>query len=145
MNLHGKDIKIFAGNSNKDVAYRMAKELGLPVGKSDVVTFSDGEISCSIFESVRGFLISSKVPGSGPPDFCPKQWLLFQLLDSVAGLIFLTGAADGHGSVRHILGDGGTGRRIGAVPNPHRGDEVGIAADKGLIPYGCLLYTSRCV
>ena len=54
MNLHGKDIKIFAGNSNKDVAYRMAKELGLPVGKSDVVTFSDGEISCSIFESVRG-------------------------------------------------------------------------------------------
>ncbi len=54
MNLHGKDIKIFAGNSNKDVAYRMAKELGLPVGKSDVVTFSDGEISCSIYESVRG-------------------------------------------------------------------------------------------
>ena len=54
MNLHGKDIKIFASNSNKDVAYRMAKELGLPVGKSDVVTFSDGEISCSIFESVRG-------------------------------------------------------------------------------------------
>ena len=54
MNFHGKDIKIFAGNSNKDVAYRMAKELGLPVGKSDVVTFSDGEISCSIFESVRG-------------------------------------------------------------------------------------------
>ncbi|MBC8570563.1 ribose-phosphate pyrophosphokinase [Zongyangia hominis] len=54
MNLHGKDIKIFSGNSNKEVAYRMAKELGLPVGKSDVVTFSDGEISCSIFESVRG-------------------------------------------------------------------------------------------
>ncbi len=54
MNLHGKDIKIFAANSNKKVAEHIAKELGLPMGKSDVITFSDGEISVSINESVRG-------------------------------------------------------------------------------------------
>lgn len=54
MNLHGKDIKIFSANSNPNVAESIAKELGLPMGKSEVVTFSDGEIAVSIKESVRG-------------------------------------------------------------------------------------------
>jgi ribose-phosphate pyrophosphokinase len=54
MNVHGKDIKIFTANSNKAVAADIAKDLGLPVGASEVVTFSDGEISVSIKESVRG-------------------------------------------------------------------------------------------
>jgi ribose-phosphate pyrophosphokinase len=54
MNLHGKDIKIFTANSNKPVAQDIAKDLGLPMGASEVVTFSDGEISVSIKESVRG-------------------------------------------------------------------------------------------
>lgn len=54
MNLHGKDIKIFTANSNKPVANDIAKDLGLPMGESEVVTFSDGEISVSIKESVRG-------------------------------------------------------------------------------------------
>ena len=54
MNLHGKDIKIFTANSNPNVAAQIAKELGLPLGQSEVVTFSDGEISVSIKESIRG-------------------------------------------------------------------------------------------
>ena len=54
MSLHGKDIKIFAGNGSKKVASQIAKEMGLPLGASEVVTFSDGEISVSIKESVRG-------------------------------------------------------------------------------------------
>ena len=54
MNLHGKDIKIFAANSIPDVAAQIAARLGLPMGKSEVTTFSDGEISVSIQESVRG-------------------------------------------------------------------------------------------
>lgn len=54
MNLHGKDIKIFTANSNPKVAEDIANVLGLPVGKSEVKTFSDGEISVSIKESVRG-------------------------------------------------------------------------------------------
>lgn len=54
MNLHGKDIKIFTANANKQVGEDIAKELGLPMGASDVITFSDGEISVSIKESVRG-------------------------------------------------------------------------------------------
>ena len=54
MNLHGKDIKIFTANSNPQVADDIAKALGLPLGQSEVVTFSDGEVSVSIKESVRG-------------------------------------------------------------------------------------------
>lgn len=54
MNIHGKDIKIFAGNSNIELATSIAECLGLPLGKADVGMFSDGEISVSIHESVRG-------------------------------------------------------------------------------------------
>ncbi len=54
MNLHGKDIKIFTANSNPNVANEIAKTLGMPIGESEVVTFSDGEVSVSIKESVRG-------------------------------------------------------------------------------------------
>ena len=62
MNIHGKDIKIFAGNSIPKVAGEMAEYLGLPMGKCEVKTFSDGETSVSIQETVRGsdvFLIQS--------------------------------------------------------------------------------------
>ena len=54
MNFHGKDIKIFTCNSNKSVAKQIADSLGIPVGKSEVTSFSDGEIAVSLHESVRG-------------------------------------------------------------------------------------------
>jgi len=54
MNLHGRDIKIFTANANPKLAREMSEYLGLPLGKSEVGTFSDGEISVSIYESVRG-------------------------------------------------------------------------------------------
>ena len=54
MNYHGKDIKIFSGNSNPALVEGICKTLGLPLGKSEVTCFADGEISVSIKESVRG-------------------------------------------------------------------------------------------
>lgn len=62
MNLHGKDIRIFSGNSNPTLAKSIAAGLGLDVGRAHVQTFSDGEISVSLQESVRGsdaFVIQS--------------------------------------------------------------------------------------
>ncbi|MBS6546519.1 MAG: ribose-phosphate pyrophosphokinase [Butyricicoccus pullicaecorum] len=59
---HGKNIKIFAGNSHPALAMQIASALGLPLGKATVSHFSDGEISVSISETVRGsdvFLIQS--------------------------------------------------------------------------------------
>jgi ribose-phosphate pyrophosphokinase len=60
--VHGKDIKIFSGNSNKEVARNIARGIGLYLSKSEISTFSDGEISISIGESVRGsdaFIVQS--------------------------------------------------------------------------------------
>lgn len=54
MNLHGKDIRIFSGNSTPGVADGISTALGLPLGHAEVHQFSDGESSVSIFESVRG-------------------------------------------------------------------------------------------
>ncbi len=62
MNFHGKDIKIFTCNSNRPVAEQIAQTLGLPVGKSEVTHFSDGEVAVSLHESVRGsecFIVQS--------------------------------------------------------------------------------------
>ncbi|MBR4893161.1 MAG: ribose-phosphate pyrophosphokinase [Clostridia bacterium] len=51
---HGKDIKIFSGNSNPELAKAIANILGLEVGQATVTKFSDGEISVNIYETVRG-------------------------------------------------------------------------------------------
>jgi ribose-phosphate pyrophosphokinase len=51
---HGKGIKIFTGNSHPGLAKEIADILGIPVGNSRVGTFSDGEISVDINETVRG-------------------------------------------------------------------------------------------
>ena len=51
---HGTEIKIFAGNSNKKLAEAIAKELNMTLGDAEVGTFSDGEISVHIGETVRG-------------------------------------------------------------------------------------------
>lgn len=62
MNISGSEIKIFAGNSNKPLAEKIAKSLGGSLGNSVVTQFSDGEISVNINETVRGvdaFIIQS--------------------------------------------------------------------------------------
>ena len=51
---HGKDIKIFSGNSNRPLAEAICKELGTVLGNAEVGAFSDGENFVSIYETVRG-------------------------------------------------------------------------------------------
>ncbi len=62
MNLHGKDIKIFTGNSNRALINEIAEKIGIPVGIASVGSFSDGETAVNIGEVVRGsdvFIIQS--------------------------------------------------------------------------------------
>ncbi len=59
---HGKDVKIFACNSNHQLAEKIAANLGMKLGDSNVGMFSDGEIAININEMVRGsdvFVIQS--------------------------------------------------------------------------------------
>ena len=56
------NLKIFALNSNKPLAQKVAAAVGVPLGKISVDRFSDGEIRINIEESVRGdevFLVQS--------------------------------------------------------------------------------------
>ena len=59
---HGTEIKLFSGNSNRPLAEAIAKELDMELSVVDVGTFSDGEISVHLGETVRGrdvFIIQS--------------------------------------------------------------------------------------
>ena len=59
---HGKDIKLFTGNSNPALAEEICKLIGTKLGEAEVKSFADGEASVSLYESVRGsdvFLINS--------------------------------------------------------------------------------------
>lgn len=55
-------IKLFALNSNQELAQKIAAEMGVPLCDASVKHFSDGEIQININESVRGndvFIIQS--------------------------------------------------------------------------------------
>ena len=59
---HGKDIKLFTGNSNPALAEEICKLIGTKLGEAEVRSFSDGEASVSLYESVRGsdvFVVNS--------------------------------------------------------------------------------------
>ena len=59
---HGKDIKLFAGNSNRALAQEICQNLNTKLGDSEVGRFAAGECYASLYESVRGsdvFVIQS--------------------------------------------------------------------------------------
>jgi ribose-phosphate pyrophosphokinase len=59
------EVKIFSGSSNTVLAESIAKHFGVPLGKSSLSRFSDGEFQPSFEESVRGcdvFIIQSTFP-----------------------------------------------------------------------------------
>ena len=59
---HGNSIEILAGNSNRPLAEAVAAELKIPLSNAEVSKFSDGEISVTLPQTVRGkdvFIIQS--------------------------------------------------------------------------------------
>ena len=59
---HGNSIEVSAGNSNRPLAEAVAAELGIPLSNAEVGKFSDGEISITLPQTVRGrdvFIIQS--------------------------------------------------------------------------------------
>ena len=64
--LLGKKIKIFALDSNPELAKEIADELGVELGECEVKRFADGEINIQIKETVRGHDIFVVQPTSSP-------------------------------------------------------------------------------
>ena len=59
---HGKEIKVFTGNSNPALAEHICSELFRNLGNANVTHFADGECSVSVSEPVRGkdvFIVQS--------------------------------------------------------------------------------------
>ena len=59
---HGKEIKVFTGNSNPELAHDICAQLYQSLGNATVSQFADGECSISVFEPVRGkdvFIVQS--------------------------------------------------------------------------------------
>ncbi|MYL65058.1 ribose-phosphate diphosphokinase [Bacillus hwajinpoensis] len=64
---HEEDVKVFALNSNPELAQEIVETLGIQVGDCSVKRFSDGEIHMNVEESIRGcdtYLVQS-IAGSG--------------------------------------------------------------------------------
>ena len=86
---HGKDIKIFTGNSNPELAKEICKELGIPLGNSEVGRFSDGENFASIYETVRGsdvFVVQSTCSFEKDGKLYSVNDALMELLIMIDGL-----------------------------------------------------------
>ena len=59
---HGKEIMVFTGNSNPELAEDICSQLFKGLGNASVSAFADGECSISVFEPVRGkdvFIVQS--------------------------------------------------------------------------------------
>ena len=57
-----RTIRVFTGNANPQLASDICKTIGTTLSENEVKSFADGEISCSINESVRGsdvFIVQS--------------------------------------------------------------------------------------
>ncbi len=55
--IHGKKIKLFALNSNPELAQEISEHIGVPLSKCTVNRFSDGEVQVNIDETVRGHIV----------------------------------------------------------------------------------------
>jgi ribose-phosphate pyrophosphokinase len=59
------NVSILCGNANEVLTHEIARQLALPVGKTQVGRFSDGEINVEILENIRGrdvFIVQSTCP-----------------------------------------------------------------------------------
>ncbi len=59
-------LMVFSGNAHPRLAAEIAEELGVPLGKANVGTFSDGEVAVEILENVRNQHVYLVQPTSPP-------------------------------------------------------------------------------
>ena len=64
--IHGKKIKLFSLNSNKELAEEIAEHLGIELSACSVSKFADGEVNISIEETVRGYTVFVVQPTNNP-------------------------------------------------------------------------------
>lgn len=81
INMAARELKIFCGNSNKELTHEIADYLGITVGEANVKNFQDGEISIGINESVRGADVFVVQPTCAPTNDSIMELLI--LMDAL--------------------------------------------------------------
>src|SRR5580704_10462927 len=59
------ELKVFTGSANRDLAERICKYIGVPLGQATISSFPDGETYVKIEENIRGhdvFIIQPTCP-----------------------------------------------------------------------------------
>src|SRR5256886_17546170 len=59
------ELKVFSGSANRDLAERICKYIGVPLGQAIISSFPDGETYVKIEENIRGhdvFIIQPTYP-----------------------------------------------------------------------------------
>src|SRR5260370_41480205 len=59
------ELKVFTGSANRDLAERICKYIGVPLGRATISSFPDGETYVKIEENIRGhdvFIIQPTCP-----------------------------------------------------------------------------------
>lgn len=74
---NAKNIKIFAGSSNKALAEKIAKKLGLELGETTIQRFADGEVLTNTKQTVRGAHVFVIQPTSEPVNENIMELLIF--------------------------------------------------------------------
>src|SRR5256714_7361056 len=67
---HQPEMKVFSGTANRELAERICKYIGIPLGQATISSFPGGETYVIIEENVRGrdvFLIQPTSPPSNEP------------------------------------------------------------------------------
>ena len=60
-----RDIKLFTGSASNDLTKKISKAIGIPVSRSTITRFADGELKVKIEENIRGrdvFIVQSTHP-----------------------------------------------------------------------------------
>ena len=72
-----KEVKIFSGTSNVELAEKIARKLDLALGDVQIVRFKDGEVYVRVDETVRGRDVFVIQPTSGPVNENLMELLIF--------------------------------------------------------------------
>jgi ribose-phosphate pyrophosphokinase len=62
----GRELRIFTGNAHADLGERIARYLGVPLGRAHLSRFADGEVWFQITDNVRGADVFVVQPTSPP-------------------------------------------------------------------------------
>lgn len=76
-NTDNNNIRLFALNSNKDLAEKISENIGVPLSECSIKTFADGEIQVDINDSIRNDIIFVIQSTSNPVNDHLMELLIF--------------------------------------------------------------------